>query len=73
MLALGLWIFGGEVINATTVALVVIALMLVLKVVSWDDVVKNSAAWNTLAWFATLVALADGLAESASSSGSPRR
>jgi L-tartrate/succinate antiporter len=61
LLALGLWIFGGEAINATTVALVVISLMLVLNVVSWDDIVKNSAAWNTLAWFATLVALADGL------------
>ena len=61
VLALGLWIFGGDAINATTVALVVIALMLVTKVVSWDDIVKNSAAWNTLAWFATLVALADGL------------
>ncbi len=61
LLALGLWIFGGDVINATTVALVVIGLMLVMNVVSWDDIVKNSAAWNTLAWFATLVALADGL------------
>ena len=61
LLALGLWIFGGNWINATTVALVVISLMLVLKVVSWDDIVKNSPAWNTLAWFATLVALADGL------------
>src|SRR4026207_1705137 len=35
--------------------------MLLTNVVSWDDIVKNSAAWNTLAWFATLVALADGL------------
>jgi L-tartrate/succinate antiporter len=61
LLALGLWIFGGDVINATTVALVVISLMLIGKVVTWDDIVKNSAAWNTLAWFATLVALADGL------------
>jgi L-tartrate/succinate antiporter len=61
LLALGLWIFGGNWINATTVALVVISLMLVLKVVSWDDIVKNGPAWNTLAWFATLVALADGL------------
>ena len=61
LLALGLWIFGGDVINATTVALLVIALMLIANVVSWDDVVKNSAAWNTLAWFATLVALAEGL------------
>ena len=60
-LALALWIFGGDFINATTVALAVISLMLVLKVVSWEDMVKNSSAWNTLAWFATLVALADGL------------
>jgi L-tartrate/succinate antiporter len=43
------------------VALVVIALMLVLNVVSWEDIVRNAPAWNTLAWFATLVALADGL------------
>jgi len=35
--------------------------MIVLGVVSWDDVTANKAAWNTLAWFATLVALADGL------------
>ncbi len=41
--------------------LVVIALMLILKVVTWDDITANKAAWNTLAWFATLVALADGL------------
>jgi L-tartrate/succinate antiporter len=61
LVALLLWIFGGSFINATTVALVVISLMLVLKVVSWDDITANKAAWNTLAWFATLVALADGL------------
>jgi len=61
VLALALWIFGGDFINATTAALVVISLMLILNVVTWDDIVKNSAAWNTLAWFATLVALADGL------------
>jgi len=63
ILALALWIFGGDFINATTVALVVVSLMLVLGVVSWDDIVKNSPAWNTLAWFATLVALADGLSK----------
>ena len=39
----------------------VISLMLVLRVVTWDDITANKAAWNTLAWFATLVALADGL------------
>ena len=61
LLALTLWIFGGEVINATTVAIAVIALMVVLRVVSWDDILANKQAWNTLVWFATLVALADGL------------
>jgi L-tartrate/succinate antiporter len=59
--ALMLWIFGGDLINPTTAALVVISLMLLTRVVTWDDMMKNSAAWNTLAWFGTLVALADGL------------
>lgn len=61
VLALALWIFGGDIINATTVAIAVIALMVILKVVSWDDILANKQAWNTLVWFATLVALADGL------------
>lgn len=63
LIALSLWIFGGGVMNATTVALVVISLMLVTGVVTWDDIVSNKAAWNTLAWFATLVALAGGLSK----------
>jgi L-tartrate/succinate antiporter len=61
LLALTLWIFGGNVINATTVAMAVIAAMVLLRVVSWDDILANKQAWNTLVWFATLVALADGL------------
>jgi L-tartrate/succinate antiporter len=40
----------------------VIALMVIGRVVSWDDILSNKQAWNTLVWFATLVALADGLA-----------
>jgi L-tartrate/succinate antiporter len=61
IMALGLWIFGGDVIDATMVALVAISLMLILRVVSWNDVVGNMPAWNVLAWFATLVVLANGL------------
>ena len=61
VIALLLWIFGGDIMEATTAAIVVICLMLLLKVVTWDDITSNKAAWNTLAWFATLVALADGL------------
>ena len=61
-IALALWIFGGDYINATTVALAVISLMLVIGVLGWEDITGHKQAWNTLAWFATLVALADGLA-----------
>lgn len=60
-LALGLWIFAGSYINATTTGLLVISLMLLSGVFSWDDMMKHASAWNTLAWFATLVALAEGL------------
>ena len=59
--ALALWIFGGKVIDATAVAFAAIALMVILGVVKWDDVLANKSAWNVLVWFATLVALADGL------------
>ncbi|QEZ46581.1 anion permease [Cupriavidus oxalaticus] len=61
LIALALWIFGDKHVNATTAALMVIALMLVTGVVTWDEMLSNKQAWNTLAWFATLIALADGL------------
>jgi L-tartrate/succinate antiporter len=61
VLALGLWIFGTSIIDPTTAALAVISLMLLTGVVSWGDMLTDKPAWNTLAWFATLVALADGL------------
>ena len=61
LLGLALWIFGGGFIDATTVAGVVISLMLITRIVTWDDILGNKQAWNVLVWFAILVALADGL------------
>jgi L-tartrate/succinate antiporter len=63
MAALLFWIFGDKIVDPTTTALMVIVLMLVTSVVTWDDLMKNSSAWNTLTWFSTLVALAAGLAK----------
>ncbi|MDO8538996.1 MAG: anion permease [Opitutaceae bacterium] len=60
-LALVLWVFGADAVHPTMVALIAIALMLLTGIVQWEDITGNRAAWNTLAWFATLVALADGL------------
>jgi L-tartrate/succinate antiporter len=59
--AIILWIFGSAYINATTVALLVIAIMLLADIVTWNDVVSNREAWRTLTLLATLVTLADGL------------
>jgi L-tartrate/succinate antiporter len=63
LIALGLWIFGGSFIDATTVAIVAVSLMVMLRVVTWDDILANKQAWNTLIWFGTLVTLASGLAQ----------
>lgn len=63
VVALGLWVFGEPAINSTTVGLAVFAAIVLTGIASWDDVLANKQAWNTLAWFATLVALAGGLAQ----------
>ena len=61
LLALAMWIFGGDFVNTTTAALIVVSLMVLTRIVSWDDILSNKQAWSTLVWFATLIALADGL------------
>jgi L-tartrate/succinate antiporter len=61
LMAIVLWIFGGRVINPTTVALAVVSIMLLTGVVTWNDVTSNRDAWNTLTLLATLVTLSDGL------------
>lgn len=59
--ALLLWIFADSWINATMVAMAVLVVMLLAKIISWDDVLEYKQAWSMLVWFGTLVALADGL------------
>jgi L-tartrate/succinate antiporter len=56
-----LWIGGAAVIDPAMVALAAISLMVILSLVSWDDIVGNRVAWNVLVSFATLLAMADGL------------
>ena len=59
-LLLGMWIFAPLLgnLNATTAAMVGLGLLLVLGVLDWDDVKKETAAWDTLVWFAALVMMA---------------
>lgn len=61
ILALTLWISGGDYLDATTVAIVGISLIVLLKITSWENILGYKSAWNVLVWFATLVTMADGL------------
>ena len=56
------WIFGKKIgIHSTTVAIAVVSVMILLNVITWDDVISNKIAFNVLIWFASLVAMASGL------------
>jgi L-tartrate/succinate antiporter len=61
LVAFSLWLSAGQWLSPTTVILAVIAVLIVLRVLDWDDIIGNRAAWDTLIYFATLMALADGL------------
>jgi L-tartrate/succinate antiporter len=57
------WIGGSRWISPVVVALAVISVMLLAKVVAWNDILANKQAWSVLVWFATLVAMAEGLSD----------
>jgi len=59
--AILLWVFADRYVHPTTVALTVVGLMLVVGLLSWDDVVANHESWKALILMATLVTLAGGL------------
>lgn len=59
--AILMWVLGGSYIDATLAAFLVLSLMLVLGVLTWNDMARNHSAWTTIVLLATLVTLADGL------------
>lgn len=62
VLILSLWILGSNLgINATTTALIGLSVLLLTSVLSWEDVKKETGAWDTLCWFAALVMMASFL------------
>ena len=62
LMALGGWVFSKQLhIDASTVALCVMAAALVINVVSWDDVLKNKGGWNTLIWYGGIIGLSSTL------------
>lgn len=45
-------------LNATTTAMIGLALLLLSGVLDWEDILKAKSAWDTLIWFAALVMMA---------------
>src|SRR5262249_37438664 len=45
----------------TTAILAVVSLMVIFRVLDWEEVAGNRSAWDTVFYFATLMTLADGL------------
>ncbi|QPF87832.1 DASS family sodium-coupled anion symporter [Bradyrhizobium genosp. L] len=56
-------IFGSNFINATTVVFVVISLMLITGVISFEDIVAEKSAWEVFFYFTSLLTLSSGLNE----------
>lgn len=57
-----LWIVGSLInINPTLTAFIGLSLLLIFKILNWDDVKSEKGAWDILIWFSVLVMMADQL------------
>jgi len=52
-------IFGADyAVNTTAVAFLGLSILLISGVLSWQDVLKEKSAWDTVVWFSALVMMA---------------
>ncbi|XP_078172064.1 dicarboxylate transporter 1 [Carex rostrata] len=59
LLTVGLWIFGGTLnVDAVTAAILGLSVLLITGVVTWKECLGEGVAWDTLTWFAALIAMA---------------
>eukprot|EP00898_Chlorokybus_atmophyticus_P000990 jgi/Chlat1/1892/Chrsp145S00773 len=59
LLTVGLWIFGTSFgIGAVTAAILGLSVLLISGVVTWKECLGEGVAWDTLTWFAALIAMA---------------
>jgi divalent anion:Na+ symporter, DASS family len=64
VLLLALWILAEPLgIHTTSTALLGLAVLLLTRVLTWEDVLRETGAWDTLVWFAALVMMASSLTE----------
>ncbi|EAX47440.1 anion transporter [Thermosinus carboxydivorans Nor1] len=62
ILILGLWVTGSVTkIDATLVAFVGIALMLIFGILDWKDLAESKETWASLMWFGAIMGLSTAL------------
>lgn len=59
-----LWVLSGTLgVHTTTTALLGLVVLLMTRVLNWDDVLSEKGAWDTLVWFSALVMMASFLTQ----------
>lgn len=58
-----LWSLSGLGVNTTAAALAGVVVLLLTGVLTWDDLLRERAAWDTMIWFAVLLMMASFLTE----------
>lgn len=62
IIVLVLWVLGSLInIDPTLTAFIGLSLLLIFKILNWDDVKSEKGAWDVLIWFSVLVMMADQL------------
>jgi DASS family divalent anion:Na+ symporter len=62
ILLVALWILGDTLdVHSTVTALLGLVVLLVSTVLTWEDILNERGAWDTLVWFAALVMMASFL------------
>lgn len=61
---LSLWVFGEKIgIDATSAAIIGLAILLISGVLQWEDIISEKNAWNTFMWMAVLIMLSEQLSK----------
>lgn len=50
-------------VNATTTAFIGLSALILTGVLSWDDILKEKSAWDTIVWFGALIMMASYLSK----------
>jgi len=63
-LLLFLWVFGEHIsVDPASAAMIGLGILLLFGILTWDDILNEHTAWNTMFWLAVLLMLAGNLTD----------